>query len=76
LKKPWKILKTFSGSSPIFALSIHTTLSQTQAGATVPLSNLFDKIEFGKWFDSWPTFPIQENFVRKVVLWFKTKMAS
>ncbi len=34
----WAILKTLSGSSPIFALSIHTTLSQTQTGATVPLT--------------------------------------
>jgi hypothetical protein len=34
----WAILKTLSGSSPIFALSIHTTFSQTQTGATVPLS--------------------------------------
>ncbi len=33
----WKILKTLSGSSPIFALSFHTTFSQTQTGATVPL---------------------------------------
>jgi hypothetical protein len=37
LKKLWKILKTLSGSSPIFALSNHTTRSQTQTGATVPL---------------------------------------
>jgi hypothetical protein len=35
----WAILKTLSGSSPIFALSIHTTFSQTQTGATVPLSS-------------------------------------
>ncbi len=27
-----------SGSSPIFALSNHTTCSQTQTGATVPLN--------------------------------------
>ncbi len=27
-----------SSSSPIFALSDHTTFSQTQTGATVPLS--------------------------------------
>jgi hypothetical protein len=38
-KKRWKILKTFSGFSPIFALSIHTTFSQTQTGATVPLNS-------------------------------------
>jgi hypothetical protein len=36
----WAILKTLSGSSPIFALSIHTTFSQTQTGATVPLRQL------------------------------------
>jgi hypothetical protein len=30
-------LKTLSGSSPVFALSNHTTFSQTQTGATVPL---------------------------------------
>jgi hypothetical protein len=35
----WAILKTLSRSSPIFALSIHPTFSQTQAGATVPLRN-------------------------------------
>jgi hypothetical protein len=34
----WKILKTLSSSSPIFALSNHTTFSQAQTGATVPLS--------------------------------------
>jgi hypothetical protein len=34
----WKILKTLSSSSPVFALSNHTTFSQTQTGATVPLS--------------------------------------
>jgi hypothetical protein len=37
LKKLWKILKMLSGSSPIFALSNHTTCSQTQTGATVSL---------------------------------------
>jgi hypothetical protein len=36
----WAILKTLSGSSPIFALSIHTTFSQTQTGTTVPLNYL------------------------------------
>ncbi len=30
--------KTLSASSPIFALSNHTTCSQTQTGATVPLN--------------------------------------
>jgi hypothetical protein len=34
------MLKTFSGSSPIFALSIYTTFSQTQIGATVPLNQI------------------------------------
>jgi hypothetical protein len=34
---PVEILKMFSSSSPIFALSNHTTFSQTQTGATVPL---------------------------------------
>jgi hypothetical protein len=43
LKKLWKILKTLSGSSPIFALSNHTTCSQTQAGATVPLKELSEQ---------------------------------
>jgi hypothetical protein len=33
-----KKLKSISGSSPIFALSIYTTLSQTQTGATVSLT--------------------------------------
>ncbi len=32
------MLKTLSGSSPIFALSNPTTCSQTQTGATVPLN--------------------------------------
>jgi hypothetical protein len=36
-KEQWKIFKTLSGSSPIFALSIHTTFNQTQTDATVPL---------------------------------------
>jgi hypothetical protein len=36
-KEQGKIFKTLSGSSPIFALSIHTTFSQTQIGATIPL---------------------------------------
>jgi hypothetical protein len=31
-------IKNISGSSPIFALSIHTTFSQTQTGATVSLN--------------------------------------
>jgi hypothetical protein len=35
------ILKTLSGSPPIFALSIHTTFSTTQTGATVPLMVFF-----------------------------------
>jgi hypothetical protein len=39
----WAILKTLSGSSPIFALSIHTTFSQTQTGATVPLTANVDR---------------------------------
>ncbi len=34
-----KFYKTLSGSSPIFALSIHTTFGQTQTGATVPLTS-------------------------------------
>jgi hypothetical protein len=34
----WKILKTLSGSSPVFSLSNHTIFNQTQTGATVPLS--------------------------------------
>jgi HD-like signal output (HDOD) protein len=33
-----EILNTFSGSSPVFPLSNHTTFSQTQTGATVPLN--------------------------------------
>jgi hypothetical protein len=33
----WKILTTLSGPSHIVALSFHTTFSQTQTGATVPL---------------------------------------
>jgi hypothetical protein len=33
-----EILKTLSGSSPVFVLANHTTFSQTQTGATVPLS--------------------------------------
>jgi hypothetical protein len=33
-------LKTLSGSSPVFVLSYHTTFSQTQTGATVPLNKL------------------------------------
>ncbi len=33
----WKIFKILSGSFTIFALSNHTTFSQTQTGATVPL---------------------------------------
>jgi hypothetical protein len=40
IKSQWrsgKFLKTLCGSSPIFALSFHTTFSQTQTGATVPL---------------------------------------
>jgi hypothetical protein len=36
-QEPWKILKTLSGSSPVFALSNHTSFSQTQTGATIPL---------------------------------------
>jgi hypothetical protein len=31
--------KTLSGSSPVFVLSNHTTFSQTQTGAIVPLSD-------------------------------------
>jgi hypothetical protein len=34
------MLKTLSGSSPIFALSSHTTCSQTETGATIPLSSV------------------------------------
>jgi hypothetical protein len=34
-KELWKILKTHSASSPIFAFSNHATISQTQTGATV-----------------------------------------
>ncbi len=34
----WKILKT--ESSPIFAHSFHTTFSQTQTDATVPLKGM------------------------------------
>ncbi len=34
------MFKMASGSFPIFALSNHTTLSQTQTGATVPLTTL------------------------------------
>ncbi len=30
-------VKTLSGSSPFYALSNHTTFSQTQTGTTVPL---------------------------------------
>jgi hypothetical protein len=41
----WAILKTLSGSSPIFALSIHTTFSQTQTGATVPLRRKNDYMQ-------------------------------
>jgi hypothetical protein len=37
-KEQWKILKTLSGSTPIFALSIHTNFSRTQTGATAPLN--------------------------------------
>jgi hypothetical protein len=33
-----EILNTLFSSSPIFALSNHTTFSQTQTGATVPLN--------------------------------------
>jgi hypothetical protein len=36
----WKIFQMLSGPSPIFALSNHTILCQTQTGATVPLINL------------------------------------
>jgi hypothetical protein len=39
----WKILKTLS-DSPVFALSNHTTFSQTQTGATVPLRPLLLKV--------------------------------
>jgi hypothetical protein len=38
LQELWKILKALSGSSSVFALSNHTTFSQTQTGATVPLN--------------------------------------
>jgi hypothetical protein len=34
-----KILKTLCGSSPIYALSFHSTFSQTKTGATIPLIN-------------------------------------
>jgi hypothetical protein len=37
-KELWKSFKMFSGSFPIFAFSNHTTFSQTQTGATVPLN--------------------------------------
>ncbi len=40
----WAILKTLSRSSPIFALSIHTTFSQTQTGATVPVRELVGRV--------------------------------
>ncbi len=33
-----------SGSFPIFALSNHTTFSQTQTGATVPLKSIGDSL--------------------------------
>ncbi len=39
----WKIFETLSGSSPIFAVSIHTNFNQTQTDATVPLSLLGKK---------------------------------
>jgi hypothetical protein len=42
MKELWKILKTLSGSSPIFSLSSQTSFSQTQTGATVPLKQLVD----------------------------------
>jgi hypothetical protein len=40
----WKFLKTLSESSPIFALSFHTTFSQIQTGATVPLMGTYAKL--------------------------------
>ncbi len=33
-----EFFKTIGGSSPIFALSNHTTFSQTQTGTSVPLT--------------------------------------
>ncbi len=36
------MFKVLSGSFPIFALSNHTTFSQTQTGVTVPLSNPYN----------------------------------
>ncbi len=39
VKEGVEICKSPQGSSHIFALSFHTTFSQTQTGATVPLDN-------------------------------------
>jgi hypothetical protein len=39
----WKIFKTLI-SSPIFAISSHTTFSHAQTGATAPLNNSFGHI--------------------------------
>jgi hypothetical protein len=40
VKETVENFKNLQRSSPIFALSIHTTFSQTQTGATVPLRTL------------------------------------
>jgi hypothetical protein len=39
-KELWKLLKMLSGSSPFFALYNHTTFSQIQTGARVPLKRV------------------------------------
>jgi hypothetical protein len=54
-KEQWKILNTLSGSSLIFALSIHTTFNQTQTDATVPLIFLGFFSQFLKRFMISPT---------------------
>jgi hypothetical protein len=38
VKEHWKLVKPRAGSSPIFALSSHTTFSLTQTGATTPFN--------------------------------------
>ncbi len=49
MKEHWKLVKPRAGSSPIFALSSHTTFSQNQTGATTPLNTIPSNVYCDEW---------------------------
>jgi hypothetical protein len=62
-----------SGSSPIFVLSNHTTCSQTQTGATVPLN----KVKHHFWFSTDDGFEKDcfEDDCKLEISWFESALS-